>query len=438
MGINKYGFRNVIEGVLDKFSIKELEEKLKSNEKYEFKELDFGFDKKSINKRIDALKLTEEQKKILSTDLVNFSDEIEKTDGTEKNGINDYRLSIENYIGLAKMPIGVAGPLLINGSNAQGVFYVPMATTEAAMLASYTRGSVAITESGGCRAFVINEGVSRCPCFLFENLIEVGKFLYWLSNNEEELRKVAESTSRYAKVKDTNITIEGNRVYMNIIYTTGDASGQNMVTIATEKLCEYIEKNSDIKPYKWYIEANMSGDKKASSQSFQNVRGKKVVCEIVIPKEILEKRLSTTADDMQKFYQVSQNGGIQSGVFGIQGHYANALAGIYIACGQDAACVSESSVGITRFEADKKGNLYASVTLPNIIVGTVGGGTSLPTQRACLEMMGLYGPGNANKFAEVVASMCLAGELSISAAICSNNFSRAHKIFSRLKNKKEK
>ena len=423
MGIGKLNFKNTVSNVFKKFTFEEIEKRLSKKDGIKYEDIKFGYDSGSFAERLKLLNLTEDQEKII-------------TGGNSTKDLETYGLSIENYIGTAKIPVGVAGPIIINGSYAQGKFYVPMATTEAAMLASYTRGSQLISEVGGCSAFVLSEGVSRCPCFLFKNMLEVGKFLLWLSENEEEVVSQAESTSRYARVRDMNVTVEGNRVYLNIIYTTGDASGQNMVTIATEKACEFIEKNSVIKPEKWYIEANMSGDKKASSQSFQSVRGKKVVCEVIIPKELLKKRLNVTAREMEKFYQVTQNGGIQSGVFGNQGHYANALAGIYIACGQDAACVSESSVGLTRFEALEDESLYASVTLPNLMVGTVGGGTGLPTQKIYLEVLGAYGTGNANKFAEIVAGMCLAGELSISAAICSNNFTRAHKIFSRIRNKK--
>ena len=423
MGIGKLNFKNTVSNVFKKFTFEEIEKRLSKKDGIKYEDIQFGYDSGSFAERLKLLNLTEDQEKII-------------TGGNSAEDLETYGLSIENYIGTAKIPVGVAGPIVINGSYAQGKFYVPMATTEAAMLASYTRGSQLISEVGGCSAFVLSEGVSRCPCFLFKNMLEVGKFLLWLSENEEEVVSHAESTSRYARVRDMNVTVEGNRVYLNIIYTTGDASGQNMVTIATEKACEFIEKNSAIKPEKWYIEANMSGDKKASSQSFQSVRGKKVVCEVIIPKELLKKRLNVTAREMEKFYQVTQNGGIQSGVFGNQGHYANALAGIYIACGQDAACVSESSVGLTRFEALEDESLYASVTLPNLMVGTVGGGTGLPTQKIYLEVLGAYGAGNANKFAEIVAGMCLAGELSISAAICSNNFTRAHKIFSRIRNKK--
>jgi hydroxymethylglutaryl-CoA reductase (NADPH) len=204
-----------------------------------------------------------------------------------------------------------------------------------------------------------------------------------------------------------------------------------MVTIATDAICHYIFHHSPFQPVRWYVEANFSGDKKASSQSFQTVRGKKVAAEVIIPKEVVEKSLHTTADQIAHYYQVSTIGALLSGTIGMQGHYANSLAALYLACGQDVACVAESAVGITRFECIDGGDLYASVTLPNLMVATVGGGTGLPSQKTCLEILGLSGPGNANAFAEVAAGLCLAGEISIAAAISSGEFTQAHKQLAR-------
>ena len=129
---------------------------------------------------------------------------------------------------------------------------------------------------------------------------------------------------------------------------------------------------------------------------------------------------------MADYGQISAMGGVMSGTIGVQGHYANGLAALYLACGQDAACVAESAVGVTRFEVDSRGGLYAAVTLPSLIVGTVGGGTSLPSQRACLEILGLAGSGKAQALAEVCAALALAGELSIVGALCAGEFARAH------------
>ncbi|HEY5595684.1 MAG TPA: 3-hydroxy-3-methylglutaryl-CoA reductase, partial [Candidatus Bipolaricaulota bacterium] len=163
----------------------------------------------------------------------------------------------------------------------------------------------------------------------------------------------------------------------------------------------------------------------------QSVRGKKVTAEVTVPAALIEKRLHTTPTKMVHYWRMSGIGGVLSGSIGIQGHYANGLAALYIACGQDAACVAESAVGVTRFEVIEDGALYAAVTLPNLIVGTVGGGTGLPSQRACLELLKLAGPGHAQALAELCAGLCLAGELSIIGALCSGDFTRAHQVLSR-------
>ena len=237
---------------------------------------------------------------------------------------------------------------------------------------------------------------------------------------------VASATTSHGKLSDINISIEGNHVYLVFEFLTGDASGQNMVTIATNAIFNYIIDNSPIASENAYLDGNLSGDKKASSQSLRSVRGKKVTAEVHIPAELVKKYLHTTPEKMMQFTQMSTVGATLSGTIGINAHYANALAALYIACGQDAACVAESAVGMTRIEVDRDGGLYASVTLPNLMLGTVGGGTGLPSQKACLELMGLYGSGKSQALAEVCATLCLAGELSIVGAFCAGHFSRAH------------
>jgi hydroxymethylglutaryl-CoA reductase (NADPH) len=342
-----------------------------------------------------------------------------------------YRRNVENLIGTVKVPVGLAGPLRVNGLFARGDYYVPLATTEAALVGSYCRGAQLLTEGGGCGAALLSEGVSRAPGFAFKGIAECGLFVHWATAQLDKLAEVGEATTRHGKLKDLRASIEGNHVYLGFEFTTGDASGQNMVTVATEAICRFIEANSPVRPQYWFIEANMSGDKKASAQSFLLVRGKKVTAEVTLPAELIAKRLRTTPARMADFWRMSVMGGVQSGTMGAQGHYANGLAALYIACGQDAACVAESAVGTTRFEVTAEGSLYASVTLPNIMVGTVGGGTGLPSQRACLEILGLAGAGNARALAEVAAAVCLAGELSIVGAICANEFARAHALLAR-------
>jgi hydroxymethylglutaryl-CoA reductase (NADPH) len=353
------------------------------------------------------------------------------SDPVTLNQIEHYRPNIENFIGTAKIPVGVAGPLRVNGLFAQGDYYVPLATTEAALVASYSRGAQLISEAGGCTAMLLNEGVSRAPGFVFSDLREAGLFVAWAVSQQEEFKRVSEATTRHGKLINTWVTVEGNHVYLRFEFSTGDAAGQNMVTIATEAICSYIRDHSPVRPAYSTVEANFSGDKKASAQSFVSVRGRKVTAEVFLAPSLIKTRLRTTPEQMVKHWLLGAMGGVLSGTIGVQGHYANGLAALFIACGQDVACVAEAAVGVTRFELTASGELYASVTLPNLIVGTVGGGTGLPSQQACLRIMGLAGPGKAKALAEVCAGLCLAGELSIMGALCAGDFARAHRCLAR-------
>ena len=337
-----------------------------------------------------------------------------------------YAHNIENLIGFAQIPTGVAGPLRVRGLHARGDYYVPLATTEAALVASYNRGAHAASEAGGCAAILLGEGVTRSPGFVFETAGDCGRFSAWLVTQTDAMRAAAASTTRHGRLEDVRLAIEGNHLYLHLDYSTGDAAGQNMVTLATAAVCEFLLAQTPVKPLRHYVEANMSGDKKASAQSFQAVRGKKVTAEVLVPAEILSRRLRTSAVAMVDYWRMSALGGVLSGTLGVQGHYANGLAALFLATGQDVACVAEAAVGVTRMEVRENEALYAAVTLPNLIVGTVGGGTGLPTQAAALDLLGLRGAGHARAFAEVAAALCLAGELSIIAALSAGHFASAH------------
>ncbi len=280
---------------------------------------------------------------------------------------------------------------------------------------------------------LVEEGIGRTPGFIFRDLVEVEAFVNWTSTQLDVFRDVAKSTSRYRSFSDMLVTVEGNHVYLNLQFLTGDATGQNMVTIATEALCMYIAENTPVMPRQSFVEANLSGDKKACAQTLTSVRGKKVVAEVTLPADLVSKRLHTSPKRMAKCWQMGALGGVMSGAIGVQGHYANGLTALYVACGQDIACVAESAIGVTRIDVTDAGALYAAVTLPGLTVGTVGGGTGLPSQRACLDIMGLAGPNKAKALAEVSAGLILAGEISITGAISAGHFARAHLRLARSK-----
>lgn len=344
-----------------------------------------------------------------------------------------YHGNIENFLGIAQIPVGVIGPLRINGAYAYGDFYIPLATTEGAMVASYNRGAMAISLSGGARVVCLTEGVSRSPGFIFNDLVQAGQFILWVVHRFDEFKEAVKKTTSHGYLQDVVVTMDGNHVYLNFQYTTGDAAGQNMVTIATEAICQKIIADCPVKPLHWFIESNLSGDKKATAASYLTVRGKKVTAEACIPKQIVSRVLHTTPEKMMEYWKMSLVGGIQSGSIGVQGQYANGLAGLFIACGQDVACVAEAAVGVTRLDIMQSRDLYISISMPNLIVGTVGGGTDLPTQKECLAMLGCKGAGSARKFAEICAATILAGEISIVGALGAGHFTKAHIRYGRKK-----
>jgi len=342
-----------------------------------------------------------------------------------------YKNNIENFIGTVKVPLGVTGPIRVNGLYSKGDYYVPMATTEAALIASYNRGMRVLSESGGVSVAVVDEGISRDPCAVFHTLAEVTQFVKWAKTQYEEFKRVAESTTNHGKLKDIKYTLLANYVHMKFIYTTGDASGQNMVTIATDAVCKYILKNTPIQPVNLYVEGGMSSDKKASAQHLLSVRGKKVIAECIIPKKVIENVLHVTVQQFADFQTMGSAVGYMIGYLGNTLHYSNAITAMGIALGQDPACASECHIGITSGHVTAEGDAYVSVTLPNLLVASIGGGTKLPSQRACLELMGLYGADKSCELAEIVAAVCLAGELSLTAAILSNDFAKAHQLMAR-------
>jgi hydroxymethylglutaryl-CoA reductase (NADPH) len=342
-----------------------------------------------------------------------------------------YQNHIENFIGTVKTPVGIAGPLRVRGTHANGEYYVPLATTEAALVASYSRGARLISSAGGCRTAVLEESVGRAPGFAFQTVDEACAFVAWLLRRPEELAAVAAKTSRYCRLLDTRACIEGNHVYVNFDFVTGDAAGQNMVTFATEALMHFIAQQSPVQPRYAFIEVNNCGDKKATGRALQGVRGRRVVAEVEISADAIRNTLHTDPECMVRYWRMGAIGGVLSGTTGIQGQYANALAAIYLACGQDVACAAESAIGITRIELTPDNGIYAAVTLPNVLVGTIGGGTGLPSQRASLAIMGLDGPGKAAGLAEICAAVCLAGEISLVGALCAGEFSQAHRKLAR-------
>ncbi|ABP50382.1 MULTISPECIES: hydroxymethylglutaryl-CoA reductase (NADPH) [Pyrobaculum] len=342
--------------------------------------------------------------------------------------------NIENVIGAVQIPVGVAGPLLVRGDYANGYFYVPLATTEGALVASVNRGAKLVTESGGARAKVLKDGMARAPLFKLPSLVDAVEFVNWVMQHFEEVKKAAESTTRHGRLKEIQPFVVGNYVWLRMVFSTGDAMGMNMATIAADAAARYIQEEFP-KARLVALSGNMCVDKKPNSVNFLLGRGKTVVAEALIRREQLEK-LGTTPEAVHEV-NISKNlvGSALAHSYGFNAHFANIITAVFIATGQDVAQVVESSMGITTTEPREEG-LYISVFLPSLEVGTVGGGTGLPTQREALELLGVAGPGNppgtnALKFAEIIAAAVLAGELNLLVALARNELASAHKKLGR-------
>lgn len=342
-----------------------------------------------------------------------------------------YHGNIENFIGFAQVPIGLAGPLLLQGTKGTSEHWIPMATTEGALVASYSRGIKAGNDSGGFTSRATLCSVQRSPYLEFDNLVTAINFVRWIEAQVPTMKAAVSFASRFAKLLSMEVMHEGNGVHLTFSYETGAAAGQNMVTLVTAQILKEILSQAPQQPTHYYIEGNMSGDKKANLRSLSKIRGRKVISEVVISEQVTKAVLKSTPERIVKFWQTGTLAAVHSGAVGNHGHITNALTAIFMACGQDVACISEAAVGIGRMEVTTNGDLYASLSLPGLIVGTVGGGTKLPTQKEALELMGCGTPEDAGKFAEICGAVALAGELSIGAAIAEGHFAAAHQNLGR-------
>ncbi len=333
----------------------------------------------------------------------------------------------ENLIGAVSIPVGVAGPVKIKGEYVRGDFYIPLATTEGALVASVNRGCKAISESGGAIVHIETVGTTRGPVFRVSGIKQAVEFKKWLEDNTTELKKIAEGTSAHLKLLKVETQIMGKNVYVRFSYDTGDAMGMNMVTIATDAVSEYINKKTTISCLA--LAGNYDIDKKPAWLNVISGRGKRGWAEVVVPVHVVKSILKT---DSQQFYntviQKCWGGSIMSGSLGFNAHFANITAAFFAATGQDLAHVVEGSIGITSAEVLENGDLYFSVYMPDIMLGTIGGGTKLKTQT---EARNIIGVSKAAELAEVFVTAVLAGELSLLSSITEKSLAKAHKKLGR-------
>jgi len=328
---------------------------------------------------------------------------------------SDMAGNIENLFGVAQVPIGLAGPLLVNGEHAQGEFYVPMATIEGTMLASYNRGMRVIKESGGVTTTVSGQAMQRAPVFVFPSAREARDFGLWLTDNFQRIKEVAESTTSVGKLNEIEQYHAHNMIFTRFDYSTGDAAGQNMTSRATFVACEWIRSECESISH-YLLSGNFDTEKKTSSVNLLKGRGRRVTAEITIPRAVMKENLRISPEQMHYGQGISTMSALLTNSSNNAAHPANGLAALYLATGQDIANIAESNQCTTYNKVTRGGDYYFSITFPALIMATYGGGTSLPTQRECLQIMDCYGKGKALKLVEIAAALALAGELSLGAA----------------------
>lgn len=338
----------------------------------------------------------------------------------------------ENMIGVVQVPVGIAGPLTINSLLQKREVYVPLATTEGALVASINRGCKAICQSGGVSLVSKKVGITRAPVFSVTNLSHGSKTITWIEKNGDRLKNAAESTSAHLRLLGIKSWVVGKNIFIRFAFDAQDAMGMNMATIATQAMAEIIEKETQAALVA--LSGNVCVDKKPNMLNVIEGRGTQVWAEVFIPEKIIAETLKTTGG---KIVEVVQRkiylGSLLSGSLGANAHAANIIAALFLATGQDIAHVSEVCQVMTTAEQEKSGIRF-SVFLPDVVVGTVGGGTSLATQQEALQILGVAGGAagkNAQKLAEIVGAAVLAGEISLLASLSEHSLVRAHKTLGR-------
>lgn len=342
--------------------------------------------------------------------------------------------NIENFIGTAQIPMGIVGPLTVRGSLRDRSVYMPLATTEGALLASVNRGCSVIEAAGGATARVIESGMTRAPVFAIENVAETVDVIEWITSHEQDIIERAEATTAHGKLRSIDPYVVGDNLFLRFRYDTKDAMGMNMVTIATRAACDLIETETTAELVA--LSGNLCTDKKPAAINAIEGRGRTVVADVTIPQSIVVDRLHTTPAAIETV-NTRKNliGSAKAGSLGFNAHASNIIAAAFLATGQDAAQVVEGANTITAVTA-RDDDLYVSVSLASLEVGTVGGGTQLPTQGVGLDLLDVRGGGdppgsNADALAEIIAAAVLAGELSLLAALASRHLSSAHEELGR-------
>ena len=345
-----------------------------------------------------------------------------------ENVPEDLKGIIENHIGYMKIPMALAGPLQVDGGYAKGEYYVPLCTLEGTLAISMTRGMVATKRCGGIRVNHIKQELSRAPVFMFDDLKQADQFSGWIKRNFKSIKKIADSTSNYGKLLRIDRYPIQNYIILDFILDTGNAAGQNMVTLAAKVACDYIKNKTGAD---FILESGFNSDKKASARNMIMGRGHSVIAETTITNSVIRRILKADMLEMEKMQRVGPTVTRLAGTEGCHLHISNALTAIYLATGQDTACVAENAIGHYQTEPIDDGVKFR-LTLPTLTVGTVGGGTRLLPQQQNLKLLGCdKGKHSSKKLAEIIAASTLALEISLFSAIASDTFTKAHMTYGR-------
>ncbi|RQD83301.1 MAG: hydroxymethylglutaryl-CoA reductase (NADPH) [Methanocalculus sp. MSAO_Arc2] len=367
---------------------------------------------------------------------------LEEETGSDLSRLGSYTIPIdfvvarncENMVGCVQVPVGVAGPITVKGEFAEGSFWLPLATTEGALVASVNRGCSAVSKAGGAEVRILRDGMTRAPVFAADSVAHAHQVAAFAEAHLMDIRKIAESTTSHGELIGLAPYIVGTSVFLRFEFDTKDAMGMNMVTIASQKAAEFIAEKTNARLVA--LSGNMCTDKKPAAINLVEGRGKTVTAGVFLADDLCRKVFKC---DSASLTEVNSRknlvGSARAGALGFNAHAANIIAALYIACGQDPAHVVEGSSCITTADP-MNGGVYVAVTLPAVQVGTVGGGTGIATQHACLSLLGVAGGGDppgshAKAFAEIVAAAVLAGELSLLGALAAQHLARAHKDLGR-------
>lgn len=348
--------------------------------------------------------------------------------GAEPDAAEELKGIIENHVGYVPIPMGIASPLVVHGTYAQGEFAVPLCTVEGTLVLSMSRGMLATALSGGIKTYHFRQELTRSPFFDLKSVHDISGFVRWINEHYDEIKAQAESTTNHGRLLRIDHYPLHNWVVLDFAYDTSNAAGQNMVTLATDKACEYIKAATGVN---YILESGFNSDKKPSTRNLMQGRGHAVTAEVTLNDKVLHRVLGIDKHSARLFQDAAPPITHMAGMLGCNLHVANALTAIYLATGQDAACVAENSVGHILTTPTDEG-LYVRLTLPSLTVGTVGGGTRLAPQHKNLELLGCeQGRFSARKLAEIITAASLALEISLMAAIVSGTFASAHAHYGR-------